>query len=73
MAIPSPKTDILIYVFVFIDKYEWLVCIARFIVGTGISCLAIFDIGSDKPIIDADGNETDSRIWIIAISDGHFL
>ncbi|KIM88201.1 hypothetical protein PILCRDRAFT_250405 [Piloderma croceum F 1598] len=55
------------------DKWEWGVIANRFLVGTGVCLLSILDIGSSKPVFDAEGNPTDSNIWIVAVGTWHLL
>ncbi|KAF7976379.1 hypothetical protein HWV62_6951 [Athelia sp. TMB] len=55
------------------DKYEWGILGTRCTIGTATCFLAILDIGSSKPIYDADGNMTDSKIWFLALAEGHWL
>ncbi|KZP30473.1 hypothetical protein FIBSPDRAFT_1038145 [Athelia psychrophila] len=59
------------------DKYEWGVLGTRCTIGTATTLLALLDIGASKPIVETiDGLNsiaTDSKIWILNTSDGHWL
>lgn len=67
------KLSIHLRVFNLPDKWEWSLVISRFLVGSGICFLTIFDIGASKPILNSDGKLTDCIIWVVAVGRKHLL